>query len=340
MKILVTGASGFLGGRLCDALLRQGYSVRVLVRSTSDISSLSPDIEIFHGDITNYASLLAACSSCTIVFHLAALVEPWLPDPSKFFNVSSPTLAPLSPNRNSQSLSSFSLGQRWRIEKRVSGDKGDSHGGETPVYVVFFRPRTNGRRHCRRESSRCGQDCGASCIGGVPIVLLYPGVIYGPGKVTAGNVVARMIVERFSGRLPGYIGYGSDKFSFSHVEDVVEGHISAMKKGQVGSRYLLTGENASFNHVFDMAAAITDTKKPVFSIPLWVIEVYGWLSVLFSRITGKLPLISPPTVHVLRQRWEYSCDKAKSELDYRPRRLKEGLAEVLLWLKNSNLIKY
>lgn len=74
----------------------------------------------------------------------------------------------------------------------------------------------------------------------------------------------------------------------------MEGHISAMKKGQVGSRYLLTGENASFNHVFDMAAAITDTKKPVFSIPLWVIEVYGWLSVLFSRITGKLPLISPP----------------------------------------------
>lgn len=94
--------------------------------------------------------------------------------------------------------------------------------------------------------------------------------------------------------MPGYIGYGNDKFSFSHVEDVVEGHIAAMKKGQPGNRYLLTGENASFKHVFDMAAVITDTKKPVFSIPLWVIEGYGWLSVLFSRITGKLPLISPP----------------------------------------------
>lgn len=175
---------------------------------------------------------------------------------------------------------------------------------------------------------------------GVPIVLLYPGVIYGPGKVTAGNVVAQMIVERFSGRLPGYIGYGNDKFSFSHVEDVVEGHIAAMKKGQPGNRYLLTGENASFNHVFDMAAVITDTKKPGFSIPLWVIEVYGWLSVLLSRITGKLPLISPPTVHVLRHQWEYSCDKAKRELDYRPRSLKEGLAEVLLWLKNLGFIKY
>ena len=102
------------------------------------------------------------------------------------------------------------------------------------------------------------------------------------------------IIERFNWRLPGYIGSGNDRFSFSHVDDVVEGQIAAMKKGQLGSRYLLTGENASFKHVFDMAAVITDTRKPILSIPLWVIEAYGWLSVLFSRITGKLPFISPP----------------------------------------------
>lgn len=74
----------------------------------------------------------------------------------------------------------------------------------------------------------------------------------------------------------------------------MEGHIAAMKKGEAGNRYLLTGENASFKHVFDMAAAITHTKKPLFSIPLWLIQLYGCLSVFFSRITGMLPLISPP----------------------------------------------
>ncbi|PNX76783.1 dihydroflavonol 4-reductase-like protein [Trifolium pratense] len=135
------------------------------------------------------------------------------------------------------------------------------------------------------------------------------------------------MIERFSGRLPGYIGNGNDKCSFSHVDDVVEGHIAAMEKGKIGERYLLTGENASFNQVFDMAAVITNTRKPMVSIPLWVIELYGWLSVLFSRITGKLPLISPPTVDVLRHQWEYSCEKAKRELDYKPRSLREGLAE-------------
>lgn len=74
----------------------------------------------------------------------------------------------------------------------------------------------------------------------------------------------------------------------------MEGHIAAMEKGRLGERYLLTGENASFKLVFDMAALITGTKKPNLSIPLWAINAYGWLSVLFSRISGKLPLISPP----------------------------------------------
>lgn len=175
---------------------------------------------------------------------------------------------------------------------------------------------------------------------GVPIVPVYPGVIYGPGKMTAGNVVAKLLIERFNWRLPGYIGHGNDKFSFSHVDDVVEGHIAAMEKGQQGQRYLLTGENASFKYVFDAAAVLTKTSKPRFNIPMWIIEVYGWISILFSRITGKLPLLSPPTAQVLRHQWAYSCEKAKKELGYHPRSLKEGLEEVLPWLKTSGLIKY
>ncbi|KAL6957387.1 farnesol dehydrogenase (NAD(+)) [Sarracenia purpurea var. burkii] len=127
------------------------------------------------------------------------------------------------------------------------------------------------------------------------------------------------MIERFNGRLPGYLGNGNDKTSFSHIDDVAEGHIAALKKGQPGERYLLTGENASFMDVFDIAAAFTGTEKPRFKIPLLIIEVYGWISVLVSRITGKLPMISPP--------WAYSCEKAKTELEYNPRSLKEGLAE-------------
>ncbi|KAJ4867518.1 NAD(P)-binding Rossmann-fold superfamily protein [Raphanus sativus] len=90
MKILVTGSSGYLGARLCHALLRRCHSVRALVRRTSDVSSLPPvndAFELAYGDVTDYRSLTEACSGCEIVFHAAALVEPWLPDPSKFVTV-------------------------------------------------------------------------------------------------------------------------------------------------------------------------------------------------------------------------------------------------------------
>lgn len=90
------------------------------------------------------------------------------------------------------------------------------------------------------------------------------------------------------------MGKGNDKFSFCQVDDVVQGHIAAVDKGRPGERYLLTGENMSFRDVFDLAASITKTAKPWFTIPLSIVEVYGRLSVIGARITGKLPIVSPP----------------------------------------------
>ncbi|KVH98352.1 uncharacterized protein LOC112511479 [Cynara cardunculus var. scolymus] len=337
MRVLVTGASGYLGGRLCHALLRHGHSVRAFVRRTSDLSSLPTlsdgvALELAYGDVTDYPSLLTACSGCNVIFHAAALVEPWLPDPSKFISVNVGGLKNVlraykemnTIEKIIYTSSFFALGST----DGYIADEGQIHSAK-----YFYTEYEKSKAVADKIALEAAKE-------GVPIVAVYPGVIYGPGKVTAGNVVARLIVERFNGRLPGYIGHGNDKFSFSHVDDVVEGHIAALDKGQPGERYLLTGENASFMQIFDMAATITNTKRPWLNIPLFVIEVYGWLSVLFSRITGTLPIISPPAVYVLKHEWAYSCEKAKRELNYKPRSLSEGLEEVLPWLKNLGLIKY
>ncbi|KAL3845176.1 hypothetical protein ACJIZ3_002579 [Penstemon smallii] len=334
--VLVTGASGYLGGRLCHALLNQGYFVKAFVRKTSDLSSLPPptdggSLQLVYGDVTDYPSLLEAFSGCHIVFHAAALVEPWIPDPSKFPSVNVGGLRNvLKAYKETNSVEKIVYTSSFFALGPTDGHIGD----ETQVHPAKF--------FCTEyEKSKAIADKIAleAATEGVPIVPVYPGVIYGPGKVTTGNVVSLLLVERFNGRLPGYLG-AEKGFSFSHVDDVVQGHIAAMNKGRVGERYLLTGENASFKDVFDLAAIITNTGKPRFRIPLLLVEAYGWLSVLFSRITGKLPLISPPTVYVLRHQWAYTCEKAKLELDYNPRSLKEGLTEVLPWLKSLGLIKY
>ncbi|WCJ35401.1 NAD(P)-binding Rossmann-fold superfamily protein [Euphorbia peplus] len=336
IKVLVTGASGFLGGKLCHSLLKQGHFVRALVRRTSDLSSLpSPSedsFELAYGDVTDYRSLLDAFSGCHIIFHAAAIVELWLPDPSKLISVNVGGLKNV-----------LQAARETKTVEKIIYTSSFFAIGSTDGYIADEKQVNPEKVICSEyERSKAIADKIAlqAAADGMPIVMVYPGMIYGPGKLTMGNAVSQMLIERFQGRLPGYIGRGNDKLSFSHVDDVVQGHVAAMNKGRVGERYLLTGENASFMHVFDVAAILTDTAKPRFSIPLWAVEGYGWLSVLFCRITGKLPLISPPAVRVLRHQWAYSCEKAKAELDYNPRGLHEGLKEVLPWLKSLGVIKY
>ncbi|XP_074279324.1 uncharacterized protein LOC141604743 [Silene latifolia] len=336
-KILVTGSSGYLGGHLCHALLNHGYAVRALVRRTSNVSALppsqTPSFELFYGDITDFPSLLAAASGFQFIIHSAAVVEPWLPDPSRFFSVNVGGLKNViqvcketnSIEKIVYTSSFFALGPS---RAGAIADENQVHP-EKYFCSEYERSKAAADKIALQAASE-----------GVPIVVMYPGVIYGSGKLTTGNIVAKLLIERFNWRLPGYFGQGNDKFSFSHIDDVADGHISAIKKGRVGERYLLTGENASFKHVFDAAAILTNTSKPRFGIPFFAIEAYAWVCVLFSRITGKLPLLSPPTVNVLRHQWAYSCDKAKKELDYNPRSLKEGLEEMLPWLKSSGFIKY
>ncbi|XP_023728494.1 uncharacterized protein LOC111876194 [Lactuca sativa] len=337
MKVLVTGASGFLGGRLCHALLRRGHSVRAFVRRTSDLSSLPTlsdgvPLELVYGDVTDYPSLLAACSGCHVVFHAAAIVESWLPDLSKFISVNVGGLKNV--------LRAYK--ETDTIEKIIYTSSFFALGS-TDGYTADETRMHSAKFFCSEyeKSKTIADNIGLEAAKeGVPIVAVCPGIIYGPGKITAGNVVARLMVERFNGRMPGYIGDGKERFSFTYVEDVVNGHILALDKGQPGQRYLLTGENASFTQVFDIVATITNTKRPSLRIPLFLMLVYAWLLVLFSKITGQPPLISPPAVCVMRHQWAYSCEKAKRELGYKPRSLKEGLEEILPWLKKLGLIKY
>ncbi|VAH86881.1 unnamed protein product [Triticum turgidum subsp. durum] len=319
MRVVVTGATGYLGGRLCAALAGAGHDVRAFVRRTGDASGLPDAVELAYGDVGDAGSLAAAFDGRDAVFHAAASVEPWLPDPSVFTAV----------RVNVRGLENvLKAAKRTPTVKKI-------------IYTssFFALGPTDG---CVADETQVLADRIAlqAAAEGVPITIVYPGVIYGPGKLTTGNLVSRILIERFNGRLPGYIGDGYDRESFCHVDDVVSGHIAAMEKGRVGERYLLTGENLSFMHIFNMAANITNTKAPYFHVPLWLIEIYGWISVFIARITGKLPLISYPTVRVIRHQWAYSCDKAKRELGYNPRNLTEGLAEMLLWLKNEKLIKF
>lgn len=101
------------------------------------------------------------------------------------------------------------------------------------------------------------------------------------------------IVERFNGRLPGYLGSGNDRNPLCHVDDVAFGHIAALTYGRVGERYFLCGDAVSFKEVLDVAAEFTKTSRPMFTLPLWLLEIYGRASCFFAKRFGFIPAVTP-----------------------------------------------
>ncbi|XP_021729595.1 uncharacterized protein LOC110696566 [Chenopodium quinoa] len=188
-KILVTGSSGFLGGKLCHALLNHGYSVRGFDRQTTNLSSLhAAHFEFYFGDITDFSSLLAAVSGCDLVIHSAALVEPWLPDPSRFFTVNVGGLKNvIQACKESNSIqkivytsSFFALGP---TDGGVIADENQVHH-EKFFCTEYERSKVAADKIALQAASE-----------GVPIVAVYPGVMYGSGKLTTGNIVAKLVSE-------------------------------------------------------------------------------------------------------------------------------------------------
>lgn len=109
------------------------------------------------------------------------------------------------------------------------------------------------------------------------------------------------MIERFNGRMPGYPGARERKFAFCHIDDVVVGLLAAMEMGKDGERYFLGGENLSFHEVFDLAASLTNTSPPKFTVPMWILDVAGFLCVQWARFgawTGISHQVPAITTHV------------------------------------------
>ena len=158
---------------------------------------------------------------------------------------------------------------------------------------------------------------------GAPIIRLYPGVVYGPGMLTQGNLVGRLVADHLRGRLPGLVG-PEQRWSYSYVDDVAEGHRAALERGALGARYVLGGENAPQYRVFEIVRDLTGRRLP-WRIPFPVADTLAAAEELRVAIFGGLPLITRGAVEIFRHDWSLDSTPTTRELGYRITPLKEGV---------------
>jgi farnesol dehydrogenase len=329
MKVLVTGSTGFIGKNLVRRLNEEGHEVRALVRATSKTTSFPSDVELVRGDVTDLESLRRAAAGCDAAFHLAAVVKSWVPDRNVFDRV------------NIGGLENMIRAGREMELGRIIYTSSFIALGPTDGYVADESQVHTGsgyRNDYERTKALADRVALQAAREGSPLVMLYPGVVYGPGEMTDGNLIVKMLSDHLRGRLPGIIGPGDRKWSYVFVGDVLTGHLAALERGRPGERYLLCGDNVTNQELFETWAEITGKAPPRVHIPYGVAKVLGLALVGVAHVTRIPPLLTHEVVEVFKHEWAYSSAKAEKELGYRPTPLRKGLERTLAWLKEKRLV--
>ena len=324
MKVLLTGGTGFLGKNVARALVARGHEVRLLAREGSNLAGL-PAGDIVRGDVCDAASLRRAAEGCQAILHMAALVKMWVPEREVFDRVNVEGL-------RAALAASEAVGARlvYTSSFMAIGPTGAPPADESQIH-----PGHSFRNDYERTKAHADVIAREAAAAGRDVVLLYPGVVYGPGDRTAGNIVVNMIADHLRGRFPGIIGPGDRLWSYAFVDDVAAGHVDALEKGRAGERYLLAGENVSMNDFFRLLGEASGVPAPRLHIPYAAAGALGWMLYAWAELTGMEPLLTHEVVGVFREHWSYTSAKAQRDLGYRTTPLRDGLRRTLDWLRSD-----
>jgi farnesol dehydrogenase len=306
MKVLVTGGTGYLGRAVVNALASRGHEVVVFARSASRSGLPGTAID---GDIRDRAAVERAAAGCDTISHAAALVSIWRRRRADFDDINvgglRNVLAAAAAHRTPRVLytSSFvALPPRGRTEPLLANDY-------------------------QRTKVEADRIAGQAVGDGAPLIRVYPGVVYGPGTFTEGNLVGRLIADHLEHKLPGLVG-PEQPWSYAYVDDVAAGHCAALERGRVGGRYALGGENAPQRRVFEILQQLTGRRPPP-RIPFPIAALMGAAEELRVTLFGGTPLITRGAVEIFRHDWSLDSAEAIRDLGYSLTPLDAGVKQTL-----------
>ncbi|MDR3677382.1 MAG: NAD-dependent epimerase/dehydratase family protein [Acidobacteriota bacterium] len=319
--LLLTGATGYLGSAIARELIARRLPFRVLVRQANRLGfdPATGQCEVVLGDLRDREALRPALQGVDAVIHTAALVKMWVRDRNDFFRVNVEGLQNLlqaaeeaGVQRIVYTSSFLALGP----SADVNAGEGLHHNG---LYSdTYAESKTRALDWLRGEEGRR-----------FPVIVMFPGVIYGPGPRTEGNLVGGMIDQYLAGNFPGLLGSGNQRWSFAFISDVVNAHLAAIEKGKPGEEYVLGGDNRSLNDFFHTLADFTHVQRRVRHLPIAIGKIVGATEVMRARAFGHSPQLTPGVVEIFKHDWVYSSARAVRELGYWVSPLEEGLMKTL-----------
>ena len=326
MKVLVTGATGFVGGNLARELCARGYEVRALVRPGSSVLTIEDtSVERVEGDILDRESVRRAAAGRQAVFHCAAAYTFWSKDPQGVRR------ANVEGTVNVLQCAAAAGAERIVYTSTVStigmpkdGGLGDEDTPLTPraLHGHYKQSKLEAEREALRlaEPPPRGE--------GLPVVVVNPTAPVGPWDVKP-TPTGRIVLDFMRGRIPAYLATG---LNLVDVGDVSAGHILALEQGQIGKRYILGNRNVTLKEMFAMLSRITGRQAPRVRLPYWLVVGAGYVEQAVSGgLLGREPTIPVEGVMASKKPAWVSSQRAVQELGLPQSPVEWALEQAAEW---------
>jgi dihydroflavonol-4-reductase len=325
--IVVTGASGFVGSAVVEALLSEKARVRAIVRPTSArIPQPRDGVEVALADMRDAEAMMASMRGARFLFHVAADYRLWAKNPSEIIE------ANVEGTRAVMAAATAAGVERVVYTSSVAtlAPAGDAPADETAVLAE--RDAVGAYKRSKVAAERLVE---ILIAGGLPAVIVNPSTPIGPrdGRPTP---TGRILIEAALGRMPAYVDTG---LNLVHVDDVAAGHVAALKVGRIGERYILGGDDVTLGRMLADIAAVVGRPPPRVKLPRAPLYPLAFATEAVAQVTGREPFLTLDGLRMAKKKMFFTSAKAERELSYRHRPYQEAIKDALNWFKQAGMLK-
>ena len=311
----VTGGTGFVGGAVVRHLREAGHSVRALVRNPEAAASLSaPNVSLHAGDVSERESMRQPMTGVDGVFHVAGWYKLGPRDRR------TATAVNIMGTRNV-----LELMRDLRVPKGVYTSSlavnSSTHGQLVDEDYQFHGRHISVYDWSKAEAHKVAEELMAN---GLPLVIVQPGLIYGPGDTSAVRTILTQFLTRTMPAIPPVA------YCWAHIDDIAAGHLLAMERGKPGRNYFLAGPPHTLAEALEIAESITGVPAPQRRVPVSALKIGAAVTRVVETVKSLPTAYASETLRVLAGvTYLGKNDRARAELGWSPRPLREGLAETL-----------
>lgn len=327
IQVFVTGGTGFIGSHVVRLLLQEGYTVKALVRSSSNLENLRGlDVEIIQGYL-NDPNLSQQMQGCQYLFHVAAHYSLWQKDRELLYRhnvlgtrhvLASGQKAGIERTVYTSSVAAIGVGTSGKIVD-------ETHQSPLEKLVGDYKKSKFLAEQAAIEAANAGQE----------VVIVNPSSPIGPLDIKptpTGNIILRFLRRQ----MPFYLDTG---LNFIDVRDVAWGHLLALQKGKSGDRYILGNQNLTLKQLLDQLARLTGLKAPQQAVPAWLPLGVAWVDEKILAPLGKSPSVPLDGVRMAQQPMYYDASKAVRELGLPQSDLTTALKDAVDWFMTQGYLK-